>query len=63
MFNYNNTQERVVRMLIFILMNLIILRYLSGLELGENDQIKIVMVTTLCFMFVNTYYPHVVTNS
>ncbi|VBB18112.1 hypothetical protein YASMINEVIRUS_575 [Yasminevirus sp. GU-2018] len=59
--NQDNIQERVVRILIFVLMNFIILRYLAGLELGDGDQLKIVAVTTLCFMFVNTYYPYVVT--
>jgi hypothetical protein len=54
-------QERLLRLLIFIILNLIVLRYISGIGLSDYDQIKITGISTLIFMFVNTYYPHVVT--
>ena len=52
--------DRIVRLLIFIILNFIIIRYLLALNLSDTDQIKIVLASTVCFMFVTMYYPLVV---
>jgi hypothetical protein len=54
-------KERIVRLLIFIIINYIIVRYALGLNLSDIDQTKIVLGSSVCFMFVNTMYPVVVT--
>jgi hypothetical protein len=59
--NNNDIKERIIRILIFIIGSFIILRYLLGLTLSDIDQIKIVFGISVCFMFVNTYYPVVIT--
>jgi len=56
----DNLKDRIIRLFIFILMNFIILRYLSGVHLTDQDQIKIVAISAICFMFIITYYPYVV---
>ena len=57
----SNIKERIVRMMIFIILSFIMLRYILGLNLSDIDQTKIVLGITVCFMFVNTYYPTVIT--
>jgi hypothetical protein len=67
----NQLQERIVRVLIFILLGFIVVRYClrtsgSDQRIGsasDLDQIKIVLGMTVVFMFVNTYYPVVVTKN
>ncbi len=54
--------DRLVRILIFVVLNFIIIRFLLGLNLSNIDQIKIVLASTLCFMFVLMYYPIVILN-
>lgn len=56
----SDIQSRIIRVLIFILLGFVVIRYLSGVSLSDIDQIKIVLGFTICFMFVNTYYPTVV---
>ena len=61
MFDIDNSlQDRIIRLLIFALINFIILRYLSEINLTNYEQIKIVLISVLCFMIVNTFYPYVV---
>jgi hypothetical protein len=55
----DNLQDRIIRLFIFIITNFIILRYLSGIDLTDYEQIKIVIISTICLMFINTYYPYV----
>lgn len=57
----NDIKERIVKMMIFIILCFIMLRYSVGVELNDIDQIKIVIGISICFMFVNTYYPTVIT--
>lgn len=57
----SNIKERVVRMLIFVILSFVMLRYVLGIELSDIDQTKIVLGVTICFMLVNTYYPTVIT--
>jgi len=71
----NQLQERIIRVLIFILLGFIVVRYCfrtsgsdqlisSDLRISSDlDQIKIVLGMTVVFMFVNTYYPVVVTKN
>lgn len=64
----NQLQERIVRVLIFILLGFIMVRYClrksgDSSGLSDLDQIKIVLGMTVVFMFVNTYYPVVVTKN
>ncbi len=56
----SNIQSRITRVLIFILFGFILVRYLTGVQLTDFDQTKIVIGLTICFMFVNMYYPTVV---
>lgn len=63
MFEYSVIQERVLRLLIFILLNFILVRYVLDITMDDYSQIKIVAVSTLCFMIVDTYYPHVIINN
>lgn len=56
-------KSRITRIIIFMLLGFIIVRYLTGIELSDIDQVKIVLGSTICFMFVNTYYPTVVTQN
>lgn len=56
----NLIQDRIIRLLIFILINFIALRYLSEVNLTDYDQAKIVAISTICFMFISTYYPYVI---
>jgi hypothetical protein len=62
MYKNQDIKERIVRVLIFVILSFIMLRYLLGLELSDIDQTQIVLGLTVCFMFVNTYYPVVITN-
>lgn len=62
MFEYSIVQERLLRLLIFILLNLVLIRYILDVVLDDYSQIKIVAISTLCFMIVDTYYPHVIIN-
>jgi hypothetical protein len=54
-------KERIIRILIFIILSFIMLRYLIGVDLNDIDQVKIVIGVSICFMFVNTYYPTIIT--
>jgi len=55
----DDLQDRIIRLFIFILMNIIILRYFSGINLTDYEQIEIVAISTICLMFINTYYPYI----
>lgn len=57
MRNESDIKERIVRMMIFVILSFVMLRYVLGLDLSDIDQTKIVLGATICFMFVNTYYP------
>lgn len=57
MTKYTEYTERLVRLLMFVLASSILIRYVSGIELSDYDQLKLVTVATVSFMFVNTYYP------
>lgn len=59
--NQSNIKEKIVRLLLFITLSYVMLRYCLGLNLSDIDQTKIVAATSVCFMFVSTYYPEVVT--
>ena len=59
-FPPDDLQDRLVRLLIFVLMFFIILRYLSGINISDFEQIEIVVISAICLMFVNTYYPYIV---
>jgi len=52
--------DRIVRVLIFMFMGFIIVKYVPESKLGDMEQMKIVLAMTVCFMFVNTYYPFVI---
>ena len=64
-YNYNfmssDIKERILKILIFIIISFIMLRYILDVPLSDIDQTKIVLGITICFMFVNTYYPTVLT--
>lgn len=60
MFDYSILQERLVRLLLFVLLNFLLIRYVLDVELDDSAQIKIVLIATLCFMFIDTYYPRVI---
>lgn len=55
----NDITERIVRVLLFMIFSFVLVRYALGLSLSDMDQTKIVLASTVCFMFVNTYYPSV----
>lgn len=57
----SDISERIMRILIFMLLSFIILRFLIATTLSDIEQIKITAAVTVCFMFVNTYYPVVIT--
>ncbi len=64
MNNDNNDadiKERVVRLMMFIILSYVIVRYALGLNLSDMDQTKIVLGSSICFMFVNTMYPVIMT--
>ena len=61
MWEDSDIKEKVVRLLLFIILSYVILRYGLGLNLSDIDQTKIVAGLSVCFMFVNTYYPTVIT--
>jgi hypothetical protein len=56
----NIQRERIIRILLFIIFGFVILRYILDINLTDVEQIKIILSMTLCLMFVNTYYPHVI---
>jgi hypothetical protein len=58
---HDDFKERIARVMIFIVLSFIIIRYLLGIELSDIDQTKIVLGLSVVFMFVNTYYPVVLT--
>lgn len=55
-----NVKERIVKILMFIILCFLIIRYCLFIELTDIDQLKILMGVSVCFMFVDTQYPHVV---
>lgn len=56
-----NTVTRLIRLLIFVLIIFVLVRYVLEINLTDIEQIKIVLAAGLCFMFVNTYYPIIIT--
>jgi hypothetical protein len=50
---------RFMRLLIFVIFTLLFLKYLSGLNLNDFACIEITIATSICFMFVDTFYPNV----
>lgn len=62
-----NINEKILRLLIFIILNFIIIKYIINPnltnDLTDTEQVLITLSSTLCFMFVNTYYPSIVDNS
>jgi hypothetical protein len=63
MYKDSNIKERIARIMIFIILSFMMLRYATGVELADIDQTKIVLGMSVCFMIVNTYYPTVITNN
>ena len=57
---HQNIQSRITRLLVFILLGFIVVRYLTGIPLSDLDQTKIVFGMAFLFMFLNTYYPSVI---
>jgi hypothetical protein len=55
------TTTRIVRILIFVLLSFVLVRYALGIDLTDTEQIKIVLATSICFMAVNTFYPVIIT--
>ena len=56
----SDIKERVVRLMFYILLSFIVVRYFLNLNLTDTEYVKIVLATSVCFMFVNTYYPVIV---
>lgn len=57
-------KDRLLRLLIFIITCFLIIRFIivpsAYTDITDIDQAKIITAATICFMFVNTYYPVVV---
>ena len=53
-------KDKLIRIIIFIVFNLVLLRYISDIQLDDMTQIKIVLISTICYMFVSAYYPVIV---
>lgn len=60
--NNINTEDicnRLVRLLVFVLTLTILINFLFSNKLDEMTILYIVIVSSISFMFVNTYYPNV----
>jgi hypothetical protein len=60
-YTQNNSVDKCIRLLIFVLFSFVFVRYALGLELTDWEQTKIVLAVSASFMFVNTYYPVIMT--
>lgn len=56
-----NITERLIRVFIFIIFNFIIIKYILDIKLSDNNLVMIILTSLFCFMFVNTYYPVIIT--
>ena len=63
MSKQTNIKERIVRILLFIILSFIMIRYILHIELNDIDQTKIVLGIAICFMIINTYYPSININN
>jgi hypothetical protein len=59
-YKYNDNSEKLLRLLIFIITSYVLIRYVSGININDCEQTKIVLITSAVFMFVSSYYPNVV---
>ena len=57
------TYDKIIHIMVFILINFIAIRFCSSIQLTDNQQIVIVGITTLCYMFISTYYPQFTINN
>lgn len=61
-----NINEKILRLLIFVILSFVIIKYIINPNLTnsltETEQVLITLSSTLCFMFINTYYPSIVNN-
>ena len=57
--NTENICSRLVRLLVFVLTLTILINFLFSNKLDEMTILYIVIVSSISFMFVNTYYPNV----
>jgi len=49
--------DKCIKLLIFIIINYMVLKFILKTSITEYDYIQILIVNTICFMFVCNYYP------
>lgn len=55
---YNTSKlDKIIKVLIFIIINYIILKFILRNTVTEYVYLQILIINTICFMFVYNYYP------
>lgn len=58
-FRIDNTKDKIIKMSLFILINAILIRYFSNIDLAEKQQIIILMIILVSYVIIETYYPSI----
>lgn len=56
----NNIDDKIIQVIIFTILNFIIIYCCSGIKLQNEQYFILIMISTICHMFVNTYYPQII---
>jgi hypothetical protein len=61
MFNLQQSNtHKLFRLLIFVIIIMIIIRYFLDIDLSDMDQLKIILSVTVVYIGISTFYPYVV---
>lgn len=55
-----SSYDKIMRLLWFVIICFVFLRYLLDVQNDEYQQIKIIIAASIAYIFVNMYYPVVV---
>lgn len=55
-----SSYDKIMRIVLFMLISFVLIRYCLNIQLDDYEQIKIIMATAIAFIFVNLYYPSVI---
>lgn len=52
-----NTTDKIIKLLLFIIINYIVLKIIIKNNISTYTYLQISIINTICFIFINTYYP------
>jgi len=59
LINNNDTKNRIIRLLIFMFLSFVLLRFVYDIDINTDKSLIIILSQTAIFMFIDVYYPSI----